>query len=257
MIAEHEKVAVVTGGTSGIGLATAQRLLKDGYRVAVFGQRHDQAVLAKQALTALASDEWVISGEADLTNPPSIRAFFAEVEKSWRSPDILVCCAGISPKGENGPTALPDLTLDEWNRVFAVNLTGAMLCCQAVAEKMIIQGFGRIVLVGSIAARTRPRIAGLGYVSSKAGLSGLMKGLVGCLSPKGVTVNLVAPGRIITNMTGPVELPVNVEARQRIPLGRLGTPDDVASVIAFLISSEAGFVNGATIDVNGGEFVPN
>lgn len=82
MIAEHEKVAVVTGGTSGIGLATAQRLLKDGYRVAVFGQRHDQAVLAKQALTALASDEWVISGEADLTNPPSIRTFLLKWKRA-------------------------------------------------------------------------------------------------------------------------------------------------------------------------------
>lgn len=257
MIAQHETVAVVTGGTSGIGLATAKRLVKDGYRVAVFGQRHDQAVFAERILSEFADDGWVISEVADLTDPPSVSAFFAEVEQRWRSPDVLVCCAGISPKGDNGPTALPDLTLEEWNRVFAVNLTGAMLCCQAVADKMSARGFGRIVLVGSIAARTRPRIAGLGYVSSKAGLSGLMKGLVGSLSPNGVTVNLVAPGRIITNMTGPAALSVNVEARQRIPLGRLGTPEDVASVIAFLASLEAGFVNGATIDVNGGEFVPN
>lgn len=252
-----EKVAVVAGGTSGIGLATACRLLNDGYHVAVFGQRPDQASAAEQTLLSVAPGDRILSSVADITDPSTVSTFFASVEARWRSPDVLVCSAGISPKGPGGPTPFSELTLEEWDRVLAVNLTGTMLCCQSVAPAMIDRGFGRIILVGSLAARTRPKIAGLSYVASKAGLSGLMKGMIGAVSPGGVTVNLVAPGRIITNMTGPAELPVNEEARQRIPLGRLGTPDDVANVIAFLASSEAGFINGATIDVNGGEVVAN
>ncbi|PSS60009.1 3-ketoacyl-ACP reductase [Ensifer sp. NM-2] len=257
MTAQPGKVAVVTGGTSGIGLATARRLLLDGYHVAVFGQRSDQARMAEQTLRSVASKDRILSSAADLVDPSSISAFFASVEAHWRSPDTLVCCAGISPKGVDGPTPFSELTLEEWNRVLAVNLTGAMLCCQSVAPTMVDRGFGRIILVGSLAARTRPKIAGISYVCSKAGLSGLMKSMIGAVSPNGITVNLVAPGRIITDMTGPPELPVNEEARQRIPLGRLGTPDDVANVIAFLASPQAGFVNGATIDVNGGEVVAN
>ncbi|MBY3325669.1 SDR family oxidoreductase, partial [Rhizobium laguerreae] len=155
------------------------------------------------------------------------------------------------------PLNVSDLTLEEWNDVLAVNVTGTMLCCRAVLPGMKKSGFGRIILVGSLAGRTRPRIAGASYAASKAALSGLSRVLVSQYGPYGITSNVVAPGRILTPLTGSPESKINVDALARIPAGRLGMPEDVAAVIAFLVSEDAGFVNGAIIDVNGGEFAPS
>lgn len=160
------------------------------------------------------------------------------------------------PRETDGATPFNEIQLKEWNEVLAVNLTGAMLCCQAVGPAMMERGFGRIVMIGSVAARTRPKIAGASYVASKAALSGLTKSLVTTYAPFGITVNVVAPGRILTNMAGEPDTPTNRAALAAIPAGRLGQPDDVAAVVEFLISHEAGFVNGAVVDVNGGEFLP-
>jgi 3-oxoacyl-[acyl-carrier protein] reductase len=117
-------------------------------------------------------------------------------------------------------------------------------------------GFGRIILIGSLAGRTRPRIAGGAYAASKAALAGLMRALVGSYGPFGITINLVAPGRILTPLTGDPDTPANREAVGRIPSARLGTPEDIAASVAFLASEDAGFVNGAILDINGGEYAP-
>jgi 3-oxoacyl-[acyl-carrier protein] reductase len=252
----NARIAVVTGGTSGIGLATARRLLQAGHRVAVFSQRPENVASAREALAREYEEGRIFARTVDLADPAQIKLFFAELENAWGSPDILVCNAGISPKASDGAVAFNEITLDEWNNVILVNLTGTMLCCQAVCAAMMGSGFGRIVLVGSVAARSRPKIAGASYVASKAAIAGLAKSLVGPYAPYGITVNLVAPGRIVTNMSGPPDSASNKAALRNIPAGRLGDPDDVAAVVEFLVSEDAGFVNGAIIDVNGGEFVP-
>ncbi len=115
---------------------------------------------------------------------------------------------------------------------------------------------GRIVLIGSIAGRTIPKIAGAPYVASKAAIAGLARSMVASCSGTAITINTIAPGRIATDMAGDPTSRANVEALQRIPVGRLGTGRDIAALIHFLLSDDAGFINGATIDVNGGEFAP-
>ncbi|MFJ6321985.1 MULTISPECIES: 3-oxoacyl-ACP reductase FabG [unclassified Rhizobium] len=254
--APRKKVAVVTGGSSGIGLATASSLLDHGYRVAFFGQRRDHVTAAEQIFSARFGAESVFARTVDLAKPIQLEKFFHALERTWAMPDILVSNAGISPKGENGATPFAQITSNEWHSVLAVNLTGAMRCCQAVLPHMIARDFGRIVFMSSIAGRTIPRISGAAYAASKAALSGLARSLVAASAGHGITVNLVAPGRIATGMAGPPDSEINKSALARIPVGRIGMPEDVAAAICFLISEQAGFINGAILDVNGGEFAP-
>ncbi|MBY5675741.1 SDR family oxidoreductase, partial [Rhizobium leguminosarum] len=223
----------------------------------VFSHGEASVMAAGAALAEAFGPERSLARRVDLREPSAISSFFGEVARDLGTPGILVCNAGISPKGPDGPLNVSDLTLEEWNDVLAVNVTGTMLCCRAVLPGMKKSGFGRIILIGSLAGRTRPRIAGASYATSKAALSGLSRVLVSEYGPYGITSNVVAPGRILTPLTGSPESKINVDALARIPAGRLGIPEDVAAVIAFLVSEDAGFVNGAIIDVNGGEFAPS
>jgi 3-oxoacyl-[acyl-carrier protein] reductase len=250
------RIAVVTGGTSGIGLATARHLLERGCRVAVFGQKLINVEGAAEALSQNFGSERVFARAVDLGEPTQITSFFRELDDRWGRAEILVCNAGISPKGPNGPTSFPEITLEEWNAVLSINLTGTMLCCQAVLPGMVAQRFGRIVLIGSIAGRALPKIAGTAYVASKAAIAGFARSLVARYAAQGITVNVVAPGRIATEMAGPRDSAVNRAAVARIPAGRMGEPEEVAAAIGFLTSDTAAFINGAIIDVNGGEYAP-
>ena len=255
MTSRHSHVAVVTGGTTGIGFETARSLLRSGHRVAVFSQSQENVLAAEAALGREFGLERIFARTADIAQPQAVAAFFAELKTAWPAPTILVCNAGVSPKGPNGALPFTDIALSEWNEVISINLTGAMLCCQAVVQGMVKSGFGRIVLVGSVAARGRPKIAGTSYVASKAALSGLARALIEPYSNYGITVNLVAPGRILTSMSGSEASPSNLAALERIPSGRFGKAEEVAALIAFLVDESSGFINGATIDINGGEFV--
>lgn len=250
------RIAVVTGGTSGIGLACAEHLLATGHRVAVFSTQAARVDMAREDLSRRFGVDNVLSETVDLHDPDALTAFFEKVRTTWSSPSVLVCNAGFSPKRSGHRLAFDAIPLKEWNDVLAVNLTGAMLCCQLAAPGMAANRFGRIILIGSIAGRALPRIAGASYVVSKAALAGLARSLVSEYASHGVTINTVAPGNVLTEMLGSPDSPVNQAALSRIPSGRMGRPDDVAAVVAFLASDEAEFINGAIIDVTGGEYVP-
>ncbi|WP_266034709.1 SDR family NAD(P)-dependent oxidoreductase [Brucella intermedia] len=252
----RERIAVVTGGSSGIGLSTVRRLASEGYKVAFFGQTPQRVSAAGEMLISQFGEDAIFYRSVDINEATAIVGFFDEVRSYWGPPDTLICNAGVSPKAKDGKAAaFVETSIEEWNAVLSTNLIGAVLCCQRVLPDLIKWRFGRIVLVGSIAGRTSPRLAGSAYTASKAALSGCLRSLVSTLGGTGVTANIVAPGHILTEMTGSIDSDANRDALLRIPVGRLGCPDDVAAVITFLASENAGFINGATIDVNGGEYV--
>lgn len=251
------KVAVVSGGSTGIGLACVKHLLSAGWDVAFFSQNADRTQAAERILREDPGfDSRLLSGVADLRDHASVRGFFERVRSELGPIAGLICNAGYSPKGPGGRVPLAQIDLDEWNEVIAINQTGALLCCQLSLPDMVEAGSGRIVFIGSLAGRTMPRIAGGSYVASKSALPGLARAIVSEYSSAGVTANTVCPGRILTEMTGNSDTPNNLSALERIPIGRLGRPADVARVVEFLVRDDSDFVNGAIIDVNGGEFVP-
>ncbi|CCM80263.1 3-oxoacyl-ACP reductase FabG [Rhizobium mesoamericanum] len=250
------KTSIVTGGTAGIGLACAEHLLASGHRVAVFGTQMARVEKARADLSHKFGTEKVIAEAVDLRERDALTAFFDHVERTWSSPDVLVCNAGLSPKHEGKRLKFDAIPLAEWNDVLAVNLTGTLLCCQRVAPLMARKTFGRIILIGSIASRAVPRVAGASYVASKAALAGMTKSLVNEYASCAVTINLIAPGNIATEMMAQPDSALYQAAIARIPAGRIGRPEDIAAMVAFLSSDQAEFINGAIIDINGGEFLP-
>lgn len=256
-MAAPRPVAVVSGGSSGIGLAIADHFLSLGWRAAIFSQHAPNVDRAGAELGRRFGAESVLAETVDLREAAAVATFFASVIERFGQVDALVCNAGFSPKRSTGRTPLADIPLAEWNDVLAVNLTGAMLCCQAALPGMVTRRHGRIVLIGSVAGRTMPRIASASYVASKAALAGLARAIVSEYSQHGITANTLCPGRIVTEMTGDPSSPTNQAARARIPIGRLGTPADIARAVAFLCAPDADFINGTIIDVNGGEFTPS
>ncbi|MCP3392214.1 SDR family oxidoreductase [Bradyrhizobium sp. CCGB12] len=248
-----QRVALVTGGARGIGLEIVRRFLVDGYRVAFVATKADHV---DRALTLLGCpEEQVYAERIDVTRHNDVQGFVEHVRERWGEIEILVNNAGISPKrvDQNAPW-LSQTSLDEWARVIDVNLSGAFILIRLLAPAMIAKGNGRIINVGSLAGRAVPLIAGPHYAASKAGLVGLTRAAARDLAPYGITVNCIAPGRILSDLTGPPEAAVNLAALSRIPVGRFGTAEEVAHVISFLASPMAGFITGATIDITGGEF---
>lgn len=248
-----QHVALVTGGTRGIGLEIVRRFLADGFRVAFVATKREHV---KRVLESLDRPEDQLYGDMiDITRPDDVEGFVRRVRGRWDDITILVNNAGISPKRANQVAPwLSQMSLDEWARVIDVNLSGPFNLIRLVAAGMIAKGYGRIINIGSLAGRTVPMIAGPHYAASKAGLVGLTRAAARDLAPHGITVNCIAPGRILSDLTGPPEAEVNRSALMRIPIGRFGTAEEVAHVAAFLASPMAAFITGATVDITGGEF---
>ena len=252
----RSRTALVSGGATGIGYSIVSRLLYDGYNVAFFSSNEGRVRDAKhRLLSAGFSEERILAKCADLKNSSDVGTFFEAVAHRFGWVDTYVNNAGISPK-DNGKRIPLHLTTDElWSEVQHVNLTSAFLGAKHVLPRMIENQFGRIIFVGSIAARVRPKFAGGAYVASKAGLHGLTRAIATEYAEYGITANTVAPGNIATDMTGGPASPQNLLAVKTIPAGRIGVPDDLAGIVAFLSSEEAGFINGTTIDVTGAEYI--
>lgn len=191
----------------------------------------------------------------DVAREESVNRLVNETVERFGGVDILVNNAGISPKHEGRKTPVAETSAAEWQRVLDVNLSGAFLCSRACLAPMRRRRWGRIVNISSMAGRTKAEIAGAHYAASKAGMMGLARTLAAEVGRDGITVNCIAPGRIVTPMAEEVPAEVNQTALARIPVGRLGTPEDVAAAVAFLASEQAGFISGVTLDVNGGAFM--
>lgn len=240
-----EKTAVVTGASRGIGAAAARALGRMGCRVAVCcRERRAEAESVAESIRAQGGTARAFC--ADVTSQSAVRALFAGVEQALGPADILVSNAGIAQQ-----KLFTDLTAAEWDEMFAVHVKGAFHCCQAALPHMIRRRWGRIILVSSMWGQVGASCE-VHYSAAKAALIGLTKALAKEEGPSGVTVNCVAPGVIETDMLSGFTSEDKQALAEETPLCRLGSPEDVASAIAFLASESGGFFTGQILAPNGG-----
>ena len=238
----HDRVALVTGGARGIGLAIATRLLAGGARVALADI--DRAA-AEQAAAALG--ERATGVALNVTAPDEWERALKTVAERWAPVSILVNNAGIA--GRSAP--IWELDIEEWNQVLAIDLTGVFVGCRAVLPEMIASGYGRIVNIASIAGKEgNPNAAP--YSAAKAGVIGLTKAIAKEVATMGVIVNAVTPAVIETGILKQVSDEHIAYMTSRIPMGRVGQPEEVAALVAFLCSEQVTFSTGAVFDISGG-----
>jgi 3-oxoacyl-[acyl-carrier protein] reductase len=237
------KVALVTGAARGIGAAIARRLARAGAVVCLVDVRNTDELAASIRTDGGEAQPCVL----DITDAEAVTAAVDALVGERGSVDILVNNAGIVARG-----TLADLTPEIWRRVFAVNVDGAFHLCRAVVPHMIRRGGGRILTITSIAGKTGDLTASPAYGTSKGALNTFTKSLARQLAVHGITVNAVAPHAIETDMSAEWSGEKRREVIAGIPLGRLGTPEEVAEAAAFLVSDGASFITGEILDVNGG-----
>ena len=245
-----QRIALVTGAAKGIGLATSQKLIAADCQVVMVDRLPID--LGKLGL----STENALAFEGDVSDAAFLLRLKEQIESRLGVVSILVNNAGISPKRPDGRSSgILEVTLDEWSKVLMINLTTVMQLSQLFLPGMRAQKFGRIVSLSSLAGRSKSVVAGPSYMASKAGILGLMRAIASEMGPEGITANCVAPGRILTDMSMQAGEEVNRRYAEQIPVRRLGTADEVADTIVFLCAESSGFINGATIDINGGFFM--
>lgn len=245
-----DKVSIVTGGASGIGAATARALAAEGARVVVADI--NASALEKMEEDMRKEGRQFLCLRTNVAKEKEVEELINKTLSHFGGIDILINNAGISPKHDGKKANLWEMSIAEWDQVMAVNIRGAFLCCHFAVPKMIERGGGAIVNVSSLAAKAGSGITGCHYVISKAGVVGLTKVLAREVAEYGIRVNAVAPGRIDTPMIWDVPPEVNEKYKQTIPLNRLGTPEEVAEGIVFLLSESASYITGQVMDINGG-----
>lgn len=246
MINLSDRIAIVTGASRGIGRAVATGLAARGaHVVAAAREEHARAVVEEIA----AAGGQAHAATVDVTDPASVEQMVAEtMERSGRI-DILVNNAGIARD-----QLLLRMRREDWDAVLATNLTAMFTCAQAVIKPMVKQRAGRIISISSVVGQAG-NAGQANYAASKAGIIGFTKALALEVASRGITVNVVAPGLIDTDMTRALAGGVHETWASKIPLGRLGTPEDVAAAVCFLASDAASYITGQVLAVNGGMYM--
>ena len=244
-------VAVVTGGASGIGLGVARHLAADGHDVAVLDQNGEGADAAAAALRAQGAR--ALGVEVDVADRHSVEAGFARVRAELGPVAILVTSAGIEAFDP-----LLEISAERWDRIIAVNLTGTFSCVQSAVPDMLDAGWGRIVTISSQSAQSgAPNMAH--YSASKGGVIALTKALAVDLARQGITVNSIAPSLVDTPMARAAEatgdFPGVDVIGPMVPLGRAGTPADIAAACSFLCAESGSYITGQILGVNGGMYI--
>jgi 3-oxoacyl-[acyl-carrier protein] reductase len=234
-------VALVTGGSRGIGLSIVRRLLADGYDV-----------WSCSKTGQFPSDlQQVHSAACDVGDDDAVCRFLDRLLSVSKRIDLVVNNAGVSVISGGKRRLVYEIDPAQWHRTLATNLSGAFYICRAAVPRMIAQESGCIINIASASARMGGVLASVDYISSKAGLVGLTKGLAFELGQFGIRVNAICPGRIETDMLALGNVS-QTWVMEHVPLGRLGTPMDVAGAVSFLASSDASYITGVTLDCNGG-----
>ncbi|MDQ0392585.1 SDR family NAD(P)-dependent oxidoreductase [Labrys monachus] len=234
--------AIVTGGASGIGLKTAERIIAEGGSVSIWDVDAGRIDAARQSLGERAHGVTL-----NIADPDAVAAAALEAESQLGRVDVLVCSAGVAGKNE----VVVNYPIDEWKRVFDINVNGLFYCNRFVAPLMQKHGYGRIVNVSSIAGKEGNPTASA-YSASKAAVIGFTKSLGKELCKDGITVNAITPATVDTPILAQVSQAHIDYMRSKIPMGRFGTVEELASIITWLASEECSFTTGAVFDISGG-----
>lgn len=241
---ESKGNAIITGGARGIGRAIALHMARQGFNVAVSDIREEDARVTAGEVEALGVSSQVV--RTDVSQSQDAEKLIKEVNDSWGSVDVLVNNAGVTRDNLSVRMSEPD-----WDMVLDINLKGAFLCSREAAKVMMRQRSGRIVNIASVAGLIGT--AGqANYAASKAGLIALTKAMARELGGRNVTVNAIAPGFILTEMTDQLSDKVKEGYLSQIPLKRAGTPQDIADAVGFLVSPAAAYITGTVVNVSGG-----
>lgn len=239
----QDKVALITGGGGGIGRACGLALAKLGVKVAVADICFDKAQQVVEEIRCLGQKGMAI--QVDMASVKQIRLMVESLITKWSRIDILVNNAGVYQR-----CAPEEVTEKDWDRILDVNLKGTFFCSQSVVLYMKKQGGGRIINIASVTGVRGATTSGIHYAASKAGIISLTKSLARYGAPYGILVNAVAPGYITTDMIATANY-----QPENVPLGRLGTPEEVANVVVFLASPASSYITGHTININGGIYI--
>ncbi len=252
MIQKNNKVALITGGTGGIGTAICERLYKDGYTVVANYRNFTNAMKWREEAKAWRDDQLkmgfdlkIVSG--DISNFKSAEKMIKQITEEIGTVDILVNNAGITRD-----SALHKMTPQQWYEVIDTNLNSVFICTRLVIEGMIAKGWGRVINISSINGQ-KGQFGQTNYAATKAAMYGFSKSLALEVAKKGITVNTVSPGYTATAMVMAVKEEIRNKIIEQIPVGRLGHPAEIAGAVAYLASTDADFITGANIAINGGQ----
>jgi 3-oxoacyl-[acyl-carrier protein] reductase len=250
---KRKRVALVTGGAAGIGWGISQALAADGLHVVILDKSDQVQTRVKELNERGGAAE---GATVDLMDLQQVQSSIDWLRANHGWVDVLVNNAGGHPRRpDGGKYDLAELPLEVWEATFRLNLTVPFLLCKGLVPLMAEQGWGRVINIASRAARTAITRVGAHYPASKTGLVGLTRSVAAEFSPKGVTANCIAPGRVVTALELVTSEEERAEARREMLVGRPGTIDEIGAAASFLASEKAAFITGVVLDANGGAFV--